>query len=113
MRGLHYLSELTHHTVLRWRAVEHIIQGSTFIMLWQDSTNDEKEIAKKYILDGDKLGLKGWVTQHSMHNIYDHGVRELRRIAKKRKIPYYTQLRHSELCEEILKRRKEDEQKKV
>ena len=83
MSGLIRLREELHYRILISRSMETILLRPKFERLWEDSTDKEKEEAKKLITEHNKSGLLKWMKEHPSIDISEKSVRDLIPIARR------------------------------
>jgi len=104
MKGLVRLQEEAHNRVLNYRTIENIILHPKFTRLWDDSDEEEKQAVIDIVENGDRKGLRKWMTNHKSLDLGEKPIVQLRRIGKQLGVKYYAQLSHSELVAAIIKK---------
>lgn len=104
MIGIHKLREEVHNSAMKFRAIEILIGRSDFIRLWIDSTEEQQNYAYSLIQKGERDALKKWMKEHPSLSLDSKTVQQLRKIAKRFGIKYYTTLNQGQLIAEIIKK---------
>jgi hypothetical protein len=81
--GLTTVAERLHNRVLNLRKMEHIVQGSLFERLYNDSDEDELKEVHEILAGDDHLKLRSWIENHKTIELDEQSIRSLRNTARR------------------------------
>lgn len=91
-----------HNHILKLRSIERIVTSRSFERMYDSSTLNEQEEIERYITNRDRARIENWVERKRAAHYGEMSLMQLRVIARKLSIPYYSRLHKSTLLSEIL-----------
>ena len=109
MIGILALREEAHNKILKLRSILNTMCKPQFEILWDNSTTEQQEEAKRIVELGDKDALGDWMSKHPSLSPAEMSWKQLASAAQKLRIKNYSRSSKVELIAAVEKRMTDEE----